>query len=326
MSIHLSLAQISDIHLGHREDQYGMVLPTEAGRLLDAAVAGINAAGPRDAVLVTGDLIDNGVLAELDDVATRLDGLRAPWYGIPGNHDIAHPPNPALLDRRSFYQRLAATPGRAAAYAGSPDRGSWTTVLRPGARLVALDSNVAGDWGGRISDAQLEWLEATLAAATEPLVVLMVHHPLHEVFGGWVEPAFAGQDWNKFFCANRATVNAILDRSPRVRLVLSGHDHVNSHLARPGRLHLSAPGLGSYPLAYRLIEVEGQDDRWTVTWQTAQAADPATRRRAGDQLASTEVARAYDPANPRRLAAVFAGGPDDQCGAWRAPPEPPDGP
>ena len=53
MSIHLSLAQISDIHLGHREDRIGMVLPTDAGHLLDAAVAGINAAGPRDAVLVT---------------------------------------------------------------------------------------------------------------------------------------------------------------------------------------------------------------------------------------------------------------------------------
>ena len=63
----------------------------------------------------------------------------------------------------------------------------------------------------------------------------MVHHPLHEVFGGWAQPDFAGQDWNKFFCANGAAVHAILDRSPQVRLVLSGHDHVNSPRGpRPG--------------------------------------------------------------------------------------------
>ena len=303
-----------------------MVLPTDAAGLLDAAVAGINAAGPRDAVLVTGDLIDNGTLAELDDVATRLDRLQAPWYGIPGNHDIAHPPNPALLDRRSFYERLAATPGRASAYAGAAHRGSWTTLLRPGVRLIALDSNVPGDWGGRLSDTQLGWLDGALAAATESLIVLIIHHPLHEAFGGWAQPAFAGQDWNKFFCANRAAVNAILDRSPQVRLVLSGHDHVNSHLAREGRLHLSAPGLGSYPLAYRLIEVDGHDDEWTVTWQTVQVPDLDTRRRAEDQLAATELARAYCPANPRRLASVFAGGPDDQRGAWRTPTERADAP
>ena len=35
---------------------------------------------------------------------------------------------------------------------GAAERGSWTTVLKPGVRLVALDSNVTGDWGGRLSD------------------------------------------------------------------------------------------------------------------------------------------------------------------------------
>lgn len=309
------LAQITDIHLSLHDVGESMVLRAEAPRLLAGAVAACNAAPDLDVVLVTGDLIDNGTPAELDAVIATLSGLRVPWYAIPGNHDIAYPPDSGRLDRRQFYSRLqAAAPDGATVYAAAPESGCWTVLLKPGVRLIGLDSNIPGDWGGQVDAGQLAWLAATLTAAAEPLIVLAVHHPLHEVFGGWAVPAFAGQDWHKFFCVNGPEVTALLDRYPAVRVVLTGHDHVSAVAGPPGRVHISSPALASYPLAYRTVEVRETGAGWEVAWATGDPADTATHEQARARLEATVLAESFDPANPHRFAALSAGRPEDQQG------------
>src|SRR4051794_34090246 len=117
-------AQITDLHVTTRDDE-----PKLAAReqWLAAAVADANTIPDLDAVLVTGDLVDYGLPAEIDRVIGHLRKLRVPWYAIPGNHDIAWPGS--QLDRRSFYEQVAAaTPDGATVYAGTPARGSWTVV------------------------------------------------------------------------------------------------------------------------------------------------------------------------------------------------------
>ncbi len=322
MDIDLRLAQISDIHMS-RHPQDGMVLQDEAGRLLAQAIHQINALPGLDCVLVTGDLVDNGASDELDDVLAQLTNLRVPWYAIPGNHDAAFPPESDRLHRRRFYEQVAAAaPAGTDAYDGAAERGSWTILLKPGVRLIALDSNIPGDWAGEIDAPQLAWLESTLDAAGEPLVVLMVHHPLHKVFGGWERPEFAGQDWNKFFCNNGAEVRALLDRYPQVRLVLTGHDHVSRVDQFKGRLHLAAPALSSAPLAFRTVHVHGIDRGWTFTWQTYTPADDALRAEALAKLETGTLALAFAPTDPHRFAVVSEGQTSDQQGRLQVRPRP----
>jgi 3',5'-cyclic AMP phosphodiesterase CpdA len=322
MDIDLRLAQISDIHMSRRPDD-GMVLQAEAGRLLAQAITQINALPGLDCVLVTGDLVDKGTPGELDDVLAQLTNLRVPWNAIPGNHDIASPPNPDLLDRRRFFEQVtAAAPAGTDAYEGAAERGSWTILLKPGVRLVALDSNIPGDWSGVINAAQLAWLETTLEAAPEPLVVLMVHHPLHKVFGGWERPEFAGQDWNKFFCNNGAEVRALLDRYPQVRLVLTGHDHVSRVDQFKGRLHIAAPALSSYPLAFRTIHVHGIERGWTFTWQTYTPAKDDLLAEAQAKLETGTLGQAFAPADPHRFAVVSEGQASDRQGRLQVRPRP----
>src|SRR5689334_2935596 len=307
MDIDLRLAQISDIHMSRQPDD-GMVFQAEAGRLLAGAITQINTLPGLDCVLVTGDLVDKGTPDELADVLAQLANLRVPWYAIPGNHDVAFRPNPDLLTRRRFFEQVAAAaPADSDAYDGAAERGSWTILLKPGVRLVALDSNIPGDWSGEIDATQLAWLETTLDAASEPLVVLMVHHPLHKVFGGWERPEFAGQDWNKFFCNNGAEVRALLDRYPQVRLVLTGHDHVSRIDQFKGRLHVAAPALSSYPLAFRTIHVHGIERGWTFTWQTYTPADDALLAEAQAKLESGTLGQAFAPADPHQFAVVSEG-------------------
>jgi hypothetical protein len=189
-------------------------------------------------------------------------------------------------------------------------------------RLVALDSNIPGDWSGEINAAQLAWLETTLEAAPEPLVVLMVHHPLHKVFGGWERPEFAGQDWNKFFCNNGAEVRALLDRYPQVRLVLTGHDHVSRVDQFKGRLHIAAPALSSYPLAFRTIHVHGIERGWTFTWQTYTPAKDDLLAEAQAKLETGTLGQAFAPADPHQFAIVSEGQASDRQGRLQVRPRP----
>lgn len=312
-------AVINDLHLGHPPPPADFVMPEEAGGLLDRAVAALNSGPDLDFALLNGDLINDGTPAELDDVIARMNRLRAPWYATPGNHDIALPPDPSLLNRRRFYERLAEKVPRASgAYAGAAERGSWTCLVRPGVMLIGLDSNIEGDWGGRLDDEQFAWLDGTLAAAVEPLIILAIHHPLHAVFGGWTEPVPVGQDWSKFFCSNGAEVEALLDHYPNVELVLTAHDHMSRVDQRAGRLHIASPALGSYPLAYLIVEIEPQGEGWAVRWEThTDAADPELRERARRRLADSGLSRAYDPDDPRRMEALAEGRPQDQRGSSR---------
>jgi Icc protein len=314
------LAQISDLHLSPQPTGEGMVMLAESGALLDSTIAEINALAGLDAVLVSGDLIDDGAPATLDAAIGQLNRLRFPWYAIPGNHDAAHPPEADALDRRRFYTHLqnGAVNG-VAIYDGAPERGSYTTVIKPGVRLIGLDSNVPGDWYGRVDAGQLAWLRQTLDTATEPLVVLMVHHPLHRVFGGWQAPLFGTQSWHKFFCFNGPEVQALLDHYPQVRLVVSGHVHVSAVEQIAGRVHLAAPALDSYPLAYRTIQVQGDGDGWRCAWQQHSPASPALRARAQAQLESTTLAAGYDPSDLSHFARVSEGPAPAQQGSCILP-------
>ncbi|HUS17367.1 MAG TPA: metallophosphoesterase [Chloroflexia bacterium] len=314
MPAHVRLAVISDIHLGHLPPTYGMVFPDEAGRLLDTAVTEINGQADVDGVLVLGDLVDNGQPAELDDVAGRLARLHVPWYAIPGNHDVAFPPNPALLDRRRFYEQLARLGDQGASYADAAQTGGWTAVLKPGVRLIGLDSNVPGDWNGEVDAALQAWLRRTLDTAPEPCVIVAVHHALHQVFTGWQAPDFMGHDWGKFFCGNGPDVRALLDGYPQVRLVLTGHAHVTRVDPDGSRLLIGAPALGIYPMAYRVISLAETEDGWDITWRTQPVADADLHERACQRLEASDFARCYDPADPSHSSRLTAGRPQDQQG------------
>lgn len=116
-----------------------------------------------DALIFTGDLADRGepaayelLKAEVEPVASEL-GAEVIW--VMGNHD----------DRASMRTSLLGRPASDEPH----DEVHWIGGLR----IVVLDSTVPGEGHGELTDDQLAWLSAELAAPAAEGTTLALHHP-----------------------------------------------------------------------------------------------------------------------------------------------------
>jgi metallophosphoesterase (TIGR03767 family) len=86
-------------------------------------------------------------------------------------------------------------------------------------RLIALDSvNPFGGWQGCIDRKQFDWLKALFNDSKDMYVVLSSHHPLENLFNGYVP---AGEEEP----ALEAEVRELLEQYPNVILWFAGHVH-----------------------------------------------------------------------------------------------------
>ena len=155
------IAQISDAHIkAPGKLAYGRV---DTAAALARAVDTVNALDPQpDLVVISGDLVDGGGAEEYAHLLDLLVPLRAPLRAVPGNHDLRGPLRAALS------ARCALAPGE-----GPVD---WVEDL-PDARVVGLDSSVAGGAHGMLQETSLALLERALAERPDVPVLIILHHP-----------------------------------------------------------------------------------------------------------------------------------------------------
>ncbi|MCF8483133.1 MAG: phosphodiesterase [Rhodospirillum sp.] len=161
------IAQLTDLHitapgtqaLGGRVDT-ALAFSQAVEHLLGMAVT-------PDALILTGDITDQGEAEEYAHFLTLLAPLSLPILACPGNHD-----DPA---------RLKAALSPLEAHQGQWSKGPTLDVtLDLGTlRLVGLDTTVPGVPHGMIREHQLAWLDSRLAEAAfiGMPVVLFLHHP-----------------------------------------------------------------------------------------------------------------------------------------------------
>ena len=196
------LAQISDLHIKRPGALAYRRVDTAA--YLERCVARLNALEPRpEALVVTGDLVDLGALAEYEALKELLAPLTMPVYLLVGNHDERE----ALREVFSEHAYLR-TGGEFVHYA--VDVGPL--------RLIALDSQMPGQGSGHLCEARLSWLDAQLAASQGKPVVLALHHP----------PFVSGighMDRQRLDPASAKQLEAIVRRYPNVERLICGHVH-----------------------------------------------------------------------------------------------------
>jgi len=205
------LAQLSDLHIGGNENGVDPV------PRLEAVVEAVRSLPNRvDAVLVSGDLTDDGAEAGYGIAREALARFEMPVHVLPGNHDD-----------RGRIRRAFGLPG-------SGDEPVNYSVRVGELRLVALDSNVPGQDPGAFPAGQLEWLDAELGAEPQRPTLLAMHHtPLATGNAAW--------DRINLLAAEREALAGVVGRHPQVRVIVGGHLHRVAAAALAGRPVLSAP-------------------------------------------------------------------------------------
>ena len=150
------LAQISDLHIGAG---VGHADPARRVERVVAALADLDPAP--DAVVVSGDLAQDGEPAQYARVRELLAPLPMPVYSLPGNHDVRSALKDAVL------AGMRTGPGDFLQYE--------TTAGR--LRLLVCDTIDARQDGGRLCAERMGWLGAALAADRETPTVVAMHHP-----------------------------------------------------------------------------------------------------------------------------------------------------
>ena len=196
------LAQISDLHIKNRGALAYRRVDTAAA--LTRCIDRLNALTPRpDAVLMTGDLVDQGTVEQYRHLKSLLATLDIPYYLLVGNHD----------DRAAIREVF---PERPELFAGG-DFVQYTVDVGP-LRVIALDSLQPGASPGQLCEARLVWLATQLDAARDRPVVVALHHP----------PFVCGighMDALRLDPAASARLAALIAQYPNVERVICGHVH-----------------------------------------------------------------------------------------------------
>jgi len=196
------LAQISDLHIKRPGALAYRRVDTAA--YFSRCIAALNALEPRpDAVIVTGDLVDQGDVEQYEHLKTLLAPLQIACYLLVGNHDDRAALRTVFSERRELFEG-----GEFVQY-----------VVDVGAlRVLALDSIVPGASGGTLCAARLAWLERQLDAARDKAVIVALHHP----------PFVSGighMDRVRLDPVAARAFEALIARHPNVERVICGHVH-----------------------------------------------------------------------------------------------------
>jgi 3',5'-cyclic-AMP phosphodiesterase len=212
------LVQVSDLHLDGSAERRERAART---------MAYVNGLSDVAAVLVTGDIADNGRPEEYEQ-ARKL--LVSPHRVVtcPGNHDVRETFEAVLLGRE-------------------PTGGPVNAVLELAGLLVAMcDSSRPGRNDGLLEDETLDWLTTTLTAGERPAVVCFHHPPV--VLDSPLLDAIRLEN------ADRLAI--FLDNHPEVVAVLVGHAHTAATSTFAGRPVVVAPGV----VSTLRLPPEGRDD------------------------------------------------------------------
>jgi 3',5'-cyclic AMP phosphodiesterase CpdA len=193
----MNLLHFTDLHIRPAGRlAYGMVDSNAIARRAFAKAATLG--GKIDAIIVTGDVTDNGLPGEYDELRAILSDVTTPVYLIPGNHD-----------RRE--NLLTYIPG-----VQQSDGFVQYVIDDLPVRIIMLDSVVPFATYGELCPARLAWLRATLGEQPERETILALHHP----------PFLTGiPQFDATALRQIDEFRDIVAASPQVRRVLCGHIH-----------------------------------------------------------------------------------------------------
>ena len=152
-----------------------------------------------DAIIITGDLTDCGLVEEYAELKKLLAHyFETKVFVIPGNHDR----------RENFIATLQPPVAPTGFIDYAVDLGTI--------RLVMLDTLLPGQSAGLLRPEQLQWLDATLAQAPATPTMIAMHHP----------PFLASiMHMDRITLRNAGAFKEVVARHGQVERIICGHYH-----------------------------------------------------------------------------------------------------
>jgi 3',5'-cyclic-AMP phosphodiesterase len=204
------LIQISDTHLGPLNSETLLGLNTDES-LHDVMALIAEKESAYKYLVCTGDIASAGhdacyrrFLSILNHYVTK------PLAWLPGNHDS--PRMMAEMDIPNPPEARTLT------------LGNWLVVL--------LDSVVPHKVYGNFAQAELVYLDQTLAANTDKHIMVMLHHQPVPVGSAWID---------QYIVRNADAFFAVLDSYPQVKAVVWGHVHQDFRSQRKHMALIATP-------------------------------------------------------------------------------------
>lgn len=208
------IAHLSDTHLDTSEPR---------ARRAAAVMAYLNGlAKPVDAIVVTGDIADNGLAAEYEQARAILASPWCPVFCCPGNHD----------DRAAYRRVLLGADGDGDG-ADSPVNRMHRAA---GVLFLLCDSTLPGRNEGLLADETLAWLDGVLSEHPGVPSFLCFHHPPVPLHSPVVDAIRQSGEHR---------LASLLARQPQVAAILCGHAHTPAATTFAGRPLLVGPGVFS---------------------------------------------------------------------------------
>lgn len=164
-----------------------------------------------DAILATGDLVQDETKAGYQRLRELLGQYKLPVCCLPGNHDELEAMH-SVLDAKPFQ------------VCGEASFDNWTLIL--------LNSHYDGADFGLLSQAELDRLATTLARKDASHYLVCLHHQAMSMGSRWLDGVGL---------RNADDLVEILDGHKGVRGVVWGHVHQASDRRRQGVRYLSSP-------------------------------------------------------------------------------------
>lgn len=219
LALNAPQAMADNITIGIVGDQTGSYDLDKSYQVLQQGVQALQGQN-LDVVLHVGDLVestksDQEITARFQQGVTLLNQIRVPWYMTAGDHDVNPPTflqNSTDRSKETLFKQLygAVNPLAQNNLYYSFDVKNYHIVVLYSLEHLDTDPRWGNIYYSKLSDAQMQWLEADLAANTPGKngTIVLLHQPMWYNWTGW------------------ASVHQLLAKYG-VNSVLAGHFHYN---------------------------------------------------------------------------------------------------
>lgn len=207
-------------------------------RAFQASCEDLKNAERLDAIVGIGDIAENGLAEEYRLVQASLGGMDTRYIMATGNHDIRLRLYSQTVDRFSEFTNALNGDDSITKNAYADGKLAYSEYVN-GYKFIVMGSDKTEFEEAYISDEQLEWLDAELAAEKGKPVFVILHQPLkltHNLPTTW------GNGTNK-------EAGSVGDQNDEIKAILAKHAEDSTVVLITGHLHA---GFSQY--SYEQIE------------------------------------------------------------------------